>query len=158
MGFQHFFKTIRFAAEIFALQINMDVRILPCWIPREENETADALSKFRDTDDWGIDMESFGYTLINLMQGKLPWQGLKSKSKQEHMKKIYEMKRSFSIKKLCEKSPMEFRKIMLHYFLHVRNLGFKDTPDYDYLRKLFLPTSNVDDFNQKIPNLRMRHD
>ena len=34
------------------------------------------------------DMESLGYMLINLMQGRLPWQGLKSKSKEEHMKKI----------------------------------------------------------------------
>ena len=83
------------------------------------------------------DMESFGYMLIHLMQGKLPWQGLKSKSKEEHMQKIYEMKRSFSIKKLCKNCPMEFRRIMLPYFLHVRNLGFEETPDYDYLRKLF---------------------
>ena len=39
----------------------MDIKIIPCWIPREENEAADALSKFRDTDDWGIDPESFQY-------------------------------------------------------------------------------------------------
>ena len=43
------------ALEIFTLQVNMDLKIIPCWIPREENETADTLSKFPDMDDWGID-------------------------------------------------------------------------------------------------------
>ena len=34
---------------------------------------------------WQDDMESFGYMVINLMQGRLSLQGIKSKSKEEHM-------------------------------------------------------------------------
>ena len=49
------------ALKIFALCVRNDIRILPCWIPREENQTADELSKHRDTDDWGIDNETFQY-------------------------------------------------------------------------------------------------
>ena len=49
------------ALDIFALRLRNDIKLIPCWIPREENELADEISKFRDTDDWGIDLESFDY-------------------------------------------------------------------------------------------------
>ena len=47
------------ALEIFALRVKFDIKLIPCWLPREENEVADAISKFHDTDDWGIDFEIF---------------------------------------------------------------------------------------------------
>ena len=49
------------ALDIFALRLKHDIKIIPSWIPREENQLADAISKFKDTDDWGIDFETFNY-------------------------------------------------------------------------------------------------
>ena len=49
------------ALEIFAARVRNDIKLIPCWLPREENEFADALSKFKDTDDWGLDHESFDF-------------------------------------------------------------------------------------------------
>ena len=49
------------ALQIFAIRVRNDINIVPCWVPREENGEADAISKYRDSDDWGIDYESFGY-------------------------------------------------------------------------------------------------
>ena len=49
------------ALDIFALRLKHDIKIIPCWIPREENELADAISKFNDTDDWGVDHETFAF-------------------------------------------------------------------------------------------------
>ena len=49
------------ALEIFALQLKHDVKIIPCWVPREDNDFADASFKFRDTDDRSIDDETFQF-------------------------------------------------------------------------------------------------
>ena len=57
------------ALQIFSIRVKHDIKIIPCWIPREENEEADSLSKYRDTDDWGIDFETFNY--IQSQYGKL---------------------------------------------------------------------------------------
>ena len=83
------------------------------------------------------DMESLGYMLVFLMKGRLPWQGLDGKTKRDHMKKICDTKRTYSIKKLCDNCPIEFKRIMLPYFLHVRNLSFEEAPKYNYLRLMF---------------------
>ena len=53
------------ALEIFALCVRNDISILPCWVPREENQLADAISKHNDTDDWGIDSETFEFIQDN---------------------------------------------------------------------------------------------
>ena len=37
------------------------IELLPSWIPREDNETADFISKLSDTDNWGIDYETFAF-------------------------------------------------------------------------------------------------
>ena len=49
------------AMRIFSLCVRNDVYILPCWTPREDNQIADDISKHRDTDDWGIDDETFHF-------------------------------------------------------------------------------------------------
>ena len=45
--------------EIYAISINNDIKMVSKWIPREENQIADEISKHYDTDDWGIDGETF---------------------------------------------------------------------------------------------------
>lgn len=63
----------------------------------------------------------------------MPWQGLKAATNKQKYEKIGEKKQTTPIKDLCEGFPEEFSK----YLTYVRNLGFEDTPDYDYLRELF---------------------
>jgi casein kinase 1 len=67
------------------------------------------------------------------LRGGLPWQGLKAATNKQKYEKIGEKKQTTAIKDLCEGFPEEFNK----YLSYVRNLGFEDTPDYDYLRDLF---------------------
>ena len=49
------------AIDIFETSLQFDIQIVSKWIPREENEEADAISKFYDTDSWGIDDETFDF-------------------------------------------------------------------------------------------------
>ena len=42
------------------------------------------------------DLESIAYSLIYLLLGKLPWQGIKAKNKKEKYDKILEMKKYIS--------------------------------------------------------------
>lgn len=51
------------AVEIFNICVIQNITIFPTWIPRDENQTADAISKSIDTDNWSIDAESFNYIL-----------------------------------------------------------------------------------------------
>jgi casein kinase 1 len=67
------------------------------------------------------------------LRGGLPWQGLKAATNKQKYEKIGEKKQTTPIKELCEGFPLQFEK----YLTYVRNLGFEDTPDYDYLRELF---------------------
>merc|ERR1712008_598160 len=96
------------------------------------------------------DMESFGYVLVYLMKGKLPWQGLKVKSKQEHSTKVCAIKSSIffsTVEKLCKGCPEEFHKIMTSYFHHVKNLEYEETPNYSFVRKLFSSDKYFDNCN-----------
>lgn len=79
------------------------------------------------------DLESLGYMFIYLYKGKLPWQGLRAYNREDKYYKIFNVKKSLSIKELCEDLPREFIK----YFQHVKKLGFEDKPDYQYLQRLF---------------------
>ena len=39
--------------------LDKNIKLIPQWIPREENKIADYLSKVNDTDNWSIDDVSF---------------------------------------------------------------------------------------------------
>jgi len=41
--------------------MTFNIKFLPSWTPRENNTIADQLSKANDTDNWGIDYETFSY-------------------------------------------------------------------------------------------------
>jgi casein kinase 1 len=79
------------------------------------------------------DLEALGHVFMYFLRGGLPWQGLKAATNKQKYEKIGEKKQTTPIKELCEGFPEQFA----HYLTYVRNLGFEDTPDYDYLRDLF---------------------
>jgi casein kinase 1 len=78
------------------------------------------------------DLEALGHVFMYFLRGGLPWQGLKAATNKQKYEKIGEKKQMTPVKELCEGFPEEFGK----YLTYVRNLGFEDTPDYDYLRGL----------------------
>jgi casein kinase 1 len=79
------------------------------------------------------DLEALGHVFMYFLRGGLPWQGLKAATNKQKYEKIGEKKQTTAITDLCNGFPEEFNK----YLSYVRNLGFEDTPDYDYLRDLF---------------------
>jgi hypothetical protein len=80
-------------------------------------------------------------------------QGLKAETLKERYQKIGDTKRATPIEVLCEGYPEEFAT----YLRYVRRLDFFETPDYDYLRKLFnelfdhekYPHDNIYDWTAK---------
>ena len=97
------------------------------------------------------DLEALGHVFMYFLRGGLPWQGLKAATNKQKYEKIGEKKQSTAIKDLCDGYPGESLSFSLtdvadpnavaeefsKYLGYVRNLGFEDTPDYDYLRDLF---------------------
>lgn len=69
-----------------------------------------------------------------LVQGYLPWQGVRANNKMEKYQKIMEKKMSIPVEIQCRHLPIEF-SIYLNY---CRALKFEDKPNYTYLRNIFL--------------------
>ncbi|TQV90120.1 casein kinase 1, delta [Cordyceps javanica] len=82
---------------------------------------------------WGDDLESLGYVLLYFARGSLPWQGFKAATDEEKNELIAQKKLNLPAKSLCGGLPEEFAT----YISYTRSLGFKDRPDYAYLRRLF---------------------
>ena len=80
------------------------------------------------------DLEALGYMLIFLINGYLPWQGIKMPNKNEKNKKIGELKeQSLASGSLFKNLPGQFKE----YFDIVRGYDFEDTPNYNKLRRIF---------------------
>ena len=90
------------------------------------------------------DLESLGYMLLYFLLGKLPWQGLKSSSREEKYKNIKLCKITYSLKKLCQDVPIEFYE----YLCYCRNLKYSEKPDYQYLKNLFRNLYNKKKFHK----------
>ena len=78
------------------------------------------------------ELESLGYIFIYFLKGKLPWQNIKVKDKEEKFKKILQKKLEISSNELCSGIPKEF-EIFLEY---VKNLKYDEKPDYNMLKDL----------------------
>jgi len=85
------------------------------------------------------DLESIGYMLIYFLKGSLPWQGIKKQKGNSHIEVIGEKKICTSVDNLCSGIPSCF-KDYIHY---CRNLKFEDTPDYIYLKNLFIKSAEL---------------
>jgi len=80
------------------------------------------------------DLEGVGYVLMYLLLGKLPWQGLMLKSKEDRYKKIREKKAQTTVEELCQGFPRQFAD----YIRYTKNLEYEEDPNYHYLKNLFL--------------------
>lgn len=79
------------------------------------------------------DLEAIGHVLMYFLRGQLPWQGIKAGNNRQKYEKIGEKKQTTGIRSLCEGFPNQFVK----YMQYSRKLRYEETPDYEWLRKLF---------------------
>lgn len=84
------------------------------------------------------DLESLGYMFVYLLNGKLPWQGIKAYTNTEKYNKITEKKLSTIIEVLCQGLPSEFAS----FLQYARSLRFEERPQYEYLKNLFIELRN----------------
>jgi serine/threonine protein kinase len=102
----------------------------PCGTPRFMSRNTHMCEQQSRRDD----LESIGYVLIYfLCHGILRWQGYKADTMEELISKIWAKKSKITIEKLCKGYPKQFEM----YLRYVRNLGFTETPNYQYLIGLF---------------------
>jgi serine/threonine protein kinase len=73
------------------------------------------------------DLESLAYVCIYLINGELPWQGIKGKTKDERYRKIMEMKRTTCEDELCKGTCKE----LTEFTKYVRALSYEEDPQYD---------------------------
>ena len=88
------------------------------------------------------DLESLGYMLLFLKNGGLPWQNLVISEKEKN-KVVGKMKEKISNQELCKDLPTEF----IAFFDYVKGMSFKDEPDYNYLRSLFIKIAQDNHFD-----------
>lgn len=79
------------------------------------------------------DLESIAYVLIYLLQGSLPWQGIKAENRKERYEKIMEKKMTTQLESLCEGIPLEFST----FLSEVKRLEFQEEPNYSFYRQMF---------------------
>lgn len=80
------------------------------------------------------DLEAVGYVLIYFLNGGLPWQTQKDKSRRTRYQKMLDGKlAAIQTESLWRGLPDAFRL----FFRYVLNLEFEETPDYAFCRRLF---------------------
>ena len=79
------------------------------------------------------DLEATGYVLLYFLRGKLPWQGIHVRNKDDRYHKIMEIKMNTTPEELCQGFPKQFE----NYIRYCRNLEYTENPEYNYLKKLF---------------------
>jgi len=93
------------------------------------------------------DLESLGYLLIHFLRGSLPWKKIGAQMKEERDHKIQEIKLSKSTIELTKDCPKEIYDFMKYS----RDLGFKEAPDFVYLKYLLntLADKNIIDIHDR---------
>lgn len=79
------------------------------------------------------DVIALGHTLLFLLHGRLPWQGIFGLSIDWKLVRIGEMKTGGAFREYLARSPSEFAT----YFDHCRGLAFEEKPDYALLKRVF---------------------
>ena len=79
------------------------------------------------------DLESLMYILIYFYKGKLPWQDVKSKKKEEKHQKIKEEKLKTTVETLCKDMPKEFE----HLLNYIKGILFTEEPNYEKILSSF---------------------
>jgi casein kinase 1 len=79
------------------------------------------------------DLEAVGYVLVYFLLGSLPWQGVKAENEGAKNQRITNMKIGTPARVLCKDCPREFAE----YLEYCKSLRFEETPDYNFLRRLF---------------------
>ena len=79
------------------------------------------------------DLESLGYTLLYLLHGKLPWQGISNRNCSRHLAAVLRKK-----KDLCNGScdSVTVSSPLVKFIQYAHSLAFEDRPDYNYLHSL----------------------
>jgi len=86
-----------------------------------------------------------------LLVGSLPWQGIQGgKDKIEKYNLITQKKRQTKIGDLCEALPSNVKVEYALFYNYCRDLEFKETPDYGYLRRLLRDMIYKESFTQVI--------
>lgn len=75
------------------------------------------------------DLESLGYTVLYLLQGRLPWQGQEGADKEQRDQKVLRIKGSMTPSAICATAPQQ----MKYFMTYVRQLPFQEEPDYEFL-------------------------
>ncbi len=94
------------------------------------------------------DLESMIYILIYFLKGRLPWQDVKAKTKEERYKLIHEIKSKSTIESLCKDIPNEFRELLTY----VKQLQFEEKPFYPKFYACFqnlINKLNIDQIEEK---------
>ena len=109
-------------------------------IPYRENENLTGTARYTSINTHlGVeqarrdDLESLAYVLMYFLHGTLPWQDVKTTTKEQKYDRIMEKKMTTPTDLLCCGFPSEFG-IFLNY---TRALRFDNKSDYSYLHKLF---------------------
>ena len=79
------------------------------------------------------DLEAVGYVLLYFLRGKLPWQGIHVRNKDDRYHKIMEIKMKTTPEELCKGFPKQFA----NYIRYCRSLEYTEDPEYNYLKRLF---------------------
>lgn len=74
------------------------------------------------------DLTSWVYSMVEMINGSLPWGKLESE------KEMYKLKMRLPIKVLFKNVPLEFHKI----WQHITNLSFDEAPNYIFIKSLLM--------------------
>ncbi|CDF34058.1 Serine/threonine protein kinase [Chondrus crispus] len=80
------------------------------------------------------DLESFGYVIVKLLTGFLPWEAVNSSNTNEYGERTLRRKLEVTAAELCVGLPEE----LVVFFKHVHSLNVGDRPDYAGLRFLLV--------------------